>query len=131
MIKDFDTNLEGLISQLHTLEPRINSKGRELSPREVRSRARDGLRRIVAYGDGLWIDKEEMTRAAKALGYYNENWFEDARQSCRNHLKLNRYFSSKTITEAIAKTLEITALVLIGTPYITYHYLKGKARRII
>ena len=129
MTNEFDANLEGLIRQLDAKEPMM-LKSKKLSPRRVRSLSRTCLRKVVAYGDGLWIDKEDMTRAAKALGYVTEIDFWDIREACRNRLKLQRYFSANYAKDLAAraaiKTLQVTLGNIICYSYQAYRSVKDK-----
>ncbi len=125
MTKEFDCSLEGLISQLHAKEPMILDSER-LSPRKVRSFSRNCLRKVVAYGDGLWIDKDDMTRAAKALGYVTEIDFWDIREACRRRLRLQRYFSANYAGVLAAKALDFTLGNLVYYSYQTCRSIKRK-----
>ena len=127
MAKEFDCSLEGLIGQLHAREPMM-LKSEELSPRRVRNLSKRGLRLIVARGDGIFIDKDEMKRAARALGYVTEVKidFEDIREKCRRRLRLQRYFSVNYAENLAIKALDLTLGNMIYYSYQTCRSIKKK-----
>jgi len=129
MTKEFSYSLEGLISQLHAKEPMILDS-EKLSPRKVRSTAKRGLRLMIAKGDGILIDKDDMKKAARALGYVTEVKidFEDIRENCRRHLRLQRYFSLNYAEELAIKTLEFTLGNII---YYSYQACCSIKRKVI
>jgi hypothetical protein len=145
MTKEFDRNLDGLIEQLHTREPRTHG-GKEYSPRQVRSFSKGLLRRTVAdCRNDLWYSPGDEVEAAKALGYYNSkwaekarhyenNWLEKARRSCRNHLLLRRYLSlrylARTAVEAAKFSAELGVALIIFAPYRAGVYLKEKSEEL-